>query len=151
MRVPALILALLLLSPATASAADQAAEGNSGDSRIGVPVTADEALRQKREMRDNLVALRETLAGLAAGDYTAVEHAVRRLGHSEPASTRPGVNVAAFADLERQFERSVDLTVEAAHSGNSRKTLEALSEMMGYCQSCHMAFRQATPAAATVK
>lgn len=50
---------------------------------------------------------------------------------------------AALADLERRFEGSVDKTVEAARSGNSQKVLSALSDTMAYCQSCHMAFRQA--------
>lgn len=147
MRVSPLILALLLAAPVLAGAATPPADA-SGDPRIAVPVTADEALRQKHEMRNNLAALREALGSLAESDYPAVESAVRRLGHPEPVSTRPGVNVAVFADLERQFERSVDLAVEAAHSGNSRRTLQALSDMMGFCQSCHMAFRQAAPAAA---
>ncbi len=143
MRVSPLILACLLLAPVAAAATGP--EAASGDNRVAVPLTADEALRQKREMRGNLVALRETLAGLAESDYAAAEAAIRRLGHPDAVSTRPGVDVAAFADLERRFERSVDLAVEAAHSGNSRRTLRALSDMMGYCQSCHMAFRQAAP------
>lgn len=144
MRATTIFLAVLLVAiPAWAGDAPPAADG-----RVPVQVTPEESVRQKAEMRSNLVALRETLDRLADSDYAGVEHAVKGLAHSGPVSARPGVSTAAFADLERQFERSVDRTIEAARSGNSTVVLRALSDTMAYCQSCHMAFRQADPSAA---
>ncbi|MFN2378018.1 MAG: hypothetical protein ABR538_15920 [Candidatus Binatia bacterium] len=151
MRTASMLLAVLLVSspdaglagdPPSASA-PAPAPAASADKRVPVQVTPEESLRQKFEMRENLVALRDTLARLAESDFAGVEQAVRRLAHPGPVSARPGVSVAVFADLERQFEGSVDKTVEAARSGNSQTVLRALSDTMAYCQSCHMAFRQA--------
>jgi len=150
MHATTLILAVLLVSsPTFALAGEQQPAGvGAPDSRFPVEVSPEESLRQKAEMRNNLVALRDALAGLAKSDFPAVESAVRRLAHAGPVAARPGVSTAVFADLERQFERSVDKTVEATRSGNSSVVLHALSDTVAYCQSCHMAFRQAVGKAA---
>ena len=145
MRATPVMLAVLLVSiPVYARAGEQQpAEVTTPDSRVPVEVTPEESVRQKTEMRNNLVALRDLLANLAASDFAGVETAARRLAHVGPVAARPGVSMAVFADLERQFERSVDKTVEAARSGNTAVVLRATSDTIAYCQSCHMAFRQA--------
>jgi hypothetical protein len=141
MRAYGLILAtLLLVVPNVARAVDSAP---GVDTRYPVPVTSGDAVEQKTEMRGNLVALRDTLTALAARDFIAVEKSLRQLVHTGPVTERPGASTQVFRDLEAQFEASVDKTVAAARSGNVDVVLRSLSDTMAYCQSCHMAFREA--------
>lgn len=149
------LIPLLLVIPLFAIAADQpAAEpsaapppspvpGQAGpDTRYPVPLTTDEALRQKGEMRNNLAALRNTLTALADKDFAGVESSLRRLAHEGSLATRPGVSTTVFRQLEREFEANVNKTIEAARSQNVDVVLRSLSDTMAFCQSCHMAFRQ---------
>ena len=153
MRTTTVMLAAVLLSIAAyVYAADsEKTEPAATDSRYPVKVAPGEAVHQKEEMRRNLVALRNALDSLAESDFEGVENAVKRLGHPGPLAKRPGVSTGVFADLERQFERSVDASAAAAHSGNSKATLHALANTMGYCQSCHAAFRQNVEAPAATE
>lgn len=149
MRATGFVLTLLLASvPLVASAGDPA-PGPGGDARYPVQVSPEEANRQKTEMRSNLVALRETLDRLANKDFPGVEIAVRRLSHEGPLTKRPGASTKVFGDLERSFEASVDRTIQATRSGSTEVVLRSLSETMGYCHSCHMAFREAVAAEGT--
>lgn len=136
-----LFLALLVSIPLCVSAGDVPA-GPAGDARYPVQVTPEGAVRQKTEMRGNLVALRTTLSQLADKDFAGVETSLRKLGHTGPVAERPGASTKVFRDLEAGFEASVDKAVAAARSGNTETVLRALSETMGYCQSCHSAFRE---------
>jgi cytochrome c556 len=147
MRSPALLLSFLLMTlPAAALAAD--AQPVPNDPRFGVHESPVDAAKQKTEMRNNLVALRSALSSLAEKDFDGVENAVRRLAHSGPVAQRPGVTTEIFRDMEKQFEAQVDKTVVAARSRNVDTVLRELAETMGYCQSCHMTFRQAVEPAA---
>jgi len=139
-----MVMSLLFLSvPLLAKAGEQPPAAPGPDSRYPVQVTPEEALRQKGEMRNNLAALRNTLSALADRDFAGVEVSLRKLAHEGPVAARPGVSTGVFRDLERGFEASVDKAIQATHNGDVDVVLRALSDTMGYCQSCHMAFRQA--------
>ena len=143
-----LLMSILLVSIPLCAGAGEQAPGRAPtpgtpDARYPVQLTPEEAVRQKGEMRNNLVALRRTLAALADKDFVGVEDSVRRLAHEGPLTARPGASTSIFRDLERGFERSVDKTLEAARSRDSDAVLRALGDTLAYCQSCHMAFRQA--------
>jgi len=133
-----LILAAFLVSFVAGARADEGAR----DARYPVAVSPEESVRQKAEMRGNLVALRATLARLADKDFAGVETALKQLDHGIPSADRPGASTEVFHKLEAQFQQRVDKTIAAARSGNTDVVLRELSETMAYCQSCHMAFRQ---------
>jgi hypothetical protein len=137
----ALFTVLLLSLPTTVLATDGPATA-ADDGRYPVAVGPAEALRQKAEMRDTLVALRETLAGLAAKDFVAVEKSLRVLGHEGSAAGRAGATTPVFRQLEEGFEASVDKAVAASRTLNSEAVLKELSAALGFCQSCHQALRQ---------
>lgn len=142
MRNAILLFTVLLLSlPAAALATDGPATAPT-DGRYPVAVGPAEALRQKAEMRDTLVALRETLAGLAAKDFVAVEKSLRVLGHDGSAAGRAGADTPVFRQLEEGFEASVDRAIAASRTLNSEGVLKELSGALGFCQSCHQALRQ---------
>ncbi|HEY2773396.1 MAG TPA: hypothetical protein VGK20_05015 [Candidatus Binatia bacterium] len=138
---------LVVLTAVPSRAADQPTP----DDRFPVPVSPSESVRQKTEMRSNLVALRSTLSKLADKDFKGVEASLRGLVHTGDLAHRPGVKTEVFRKLEKQFEDQVDKTVEAARSGQTEVVLRALSETMAYCQSCHMAFRQAVDTSGTAE
>ncbi|MBI5505001.1 MAG: hypothetical protein HY899_09360 [Deltaproteobacteria bacterium] len=137
---------VLLAIPLSGQAGEQPPAAQGPDSRYPVQVTPEEAVRQKGEMRNNLVALRNTLVALADKDFAAVEVSLRKLAHEGPVAARPGVSTTIFRDLERGFEGSVDKTVEAVRSHDVDVILRSLGDTMAYCQACHMAFRQSVEA-----
>jgi len=137
-------LILLTLAIALCVHADELPHATAGpDVRYPVQVTPNEAVRQKDEMRGNLVALRHTLRALANKDFAAAEVSLGKLAHEGIEAKRPGVSTAIFRELERGFETSVDETIRAVRTQKVDVVLRSLSETMGFCQACHMAFRQA--------
>lgn len=142
-----MVMSILVLSiPLYALAGEPSPVPAGADSRYPVQVTPEEALRQKGEMRNNLAVLRNTLAALADKDFAGVETSLRKLAHEGPVATRPGVSTTVFRDLEKGFEGSVDKAIQATHNADVTVVLRALSDTMGYCQACHMAFRQSLEA-----
>jgi|GEM_PF-2221199 len=137
-----MVMGLLLALPLCVHAAEQPPAAAGPDPRFPVQVTPDEAVRQKGEMRNNLVALRTALSALADKDFAGVEVSLRKLAHEGPVAARPGVSTAKFRELEKGFEGSIDRTIEAVHTGDVAAVLRGLSDTMAFCQSCHMAFRQ---------
>jgi hypothetical protein len=142
MRASSLFFMALLVSIPLCASAGETPAAAGVDSRYPVQVSPEGAVRQKTEMRGNLAALRDTLAKLAEKDFPGVENSLRKLAHSGPVAERPGASTKVFRDLEAEFEASVDKAVMAARSGNIETVLRSLSDTMGYCQSCHSAFRE---------
>lgn len=142
MRNAIFLFTVLLFSLPPAALATDGPATVPTDGRFPVAVGPAEALRQKAEMRDTLVALRETLAGLGAKDFVAVEKSLRVLGHEGGAEGRAGANTPVFRQLEEGFQASVGKAIAASQTLNSEAVLKELSAALGFCQSCHQALRQ---------
>lgn len=109
---------------------------------------AQEVLRQ--EMLDNLIALNEILALMAANKIKeAGEIAETRLGKSAmgknarlPFEHRPGPQMlAAMHDLGRGGHLAASEFAAAAASGDRERALALLPNLTGNCVACHASYR----------
>jgi len=123
--------------------AGDSAEGS--DTRAAVPLTAMMAAHQKQNMRDHLAAVQEIVAGLAAGDMSAVEKAARRIGYSDAMAQmcrHMGAGAPGFTDLALAFHHTADTIADAAQRGDRKATTKALAATLHTCVGCHAAYRQ---------
>lgn len=109
---------------------------------------AQEVLRQ--EMLDNLIAINEILALLAANRLKeAGEVAEAKLGKSAmgknarlPFEARPGPQMpAAMHDLGRSGHLAASEFAAAAASGDRERALALLPNLTGSCVACHASYR----------
>jgi len=109
---------------------------------------ARETLRQ--EMLDNLMALNEVLALLAANKVKeAGDVAEKRLGVSAmgknanlPLDARPGPQMPeAMNNLGRSGHFAASEFAKAAASGDRGRALTELPKLTGTCVACHAAYR----------
>lgn len=140
MRILTTIAAGLVLVTAFSSAvAEQRAVE---DKRYPVTLTPSESLAQKAQMQQSLVALRQILAALAVKDFAEVERATVRLGHTGMPSAQQTVTTSVYRKMEAQFQEATGKVTVAARAADGDAVLRELSEVMGWCQSCHSALRQ---------
>jgi hypothetical protein len=120
------------------------------DTRQPVKLTpqAQEVLRQ--EMLDNLIAINEVLALVAANKVKeAGEVAETRLGRSAmgknarlPFEARPGPQMpAAMHELGRNGHLAASEFAAAAASGDRERALALLPNLTGNCVACHASYR----------
>lgn len=109
---------------------------------------AQEVLRQ--EMLDNLIAINEILALVAASKIReAGEVAETKLGRSAmgknarlPFEHRPGPQMpAAMHDLGRNGHLAASEFATAAASGDRERALALLPYLTGNCVACHASYR----------
>ena len=109
---------------------------------------AQDVLRQ--EMLDNLIAINEILALLAANRLKeAGEVAEAKLGKSAmgknarlPFEARPGPQMpAAMHDLGRSGHLAASEFAAAAASGDRERALALLPNLTGSCVACHASYR----------
>lgn len=141
-----LLLAVAAMAPVAGAAGEEAAPA-AVDSRYPVPVTPEEALRQKAEMRDNLIALRLTLEALSKDDFPTVEKMLKLLRHHDSPAPRPGLDTEVYRKLDAGFQGAVEKAAVAARARDTKAVLHELGATVAFCQSCHQALRQ-EPAAA---
>jgi len=107
-----------------------------------------EVLRQ--EMLDNLIAINEVLALVAANKIKeAGEVAETKLGRSAmgknarlPFENRPGPQMpAAMHDQGRSGHLAASEFAAAAASGNRERALALLPNLTGNCVACHASYR----------
>ncbi len=113
-----------------------------------LPAPAQETLRQ--EMLDNLLAVNEVIALLAAGKVReAGELAELRLGQSamgknrgKPFDAMPGPNMPpAMHRIGMDGHRAASEFAAAAKSGERDKALALLPNLTATCVACHAAYR----------
>jgi hypothetical protein len=123
----------------------QANTSATDDTRIALPLLPRMAAHQRENMRDHLAAAQEMIAGLAAGDFAAVESSAKRIGYSEQMGQmceRMGAGAPGFNELALNFHHTADTIVPAAKARDSAATLKALSATLQTCVACHAVYRQ---------
>ena len=129
----------------SAGAASAAAEAARLDQRRPLPLLPAMAQEQKMNMREHLSAVQQTVAGLAAGDFAAIETASKRLGMSPERHAMCERLAAGSDDFKSQamgFHRTADSIGEAAHARDAKAVSLALSHTLASCTGCHESFRQ---------
>ncbi len=134
-----LLTALFLALPAAAEDTRQLAK---------LTPQAQDVLRQ--EMLDNLIALNEILALVAANKIKeAGEAAETRLGRGAmgkharlPFDSRPGPQMpAAMHELGRSGHQAASEFAAAAAGGDRERALALLPNLTGNCVACHASYR----------
>ena len=91
--------------------------GLHADTRISLPLRPALARHQKQNMREHLEAVQAIVAGLATGDFTAIETAASRMGYSRETATQcehMGADAPGFAERAIAFHKSADEIAAAA-------------------------------------
>jgi cytochrome c556 len=115
------------------------------DGRRSLPLLPAMAEEQRQNMRGHLEAIQQVVAGLAAGDFAAVEAASKRIGSSpqmHAMCARLAAGSSEFQSQAMNFHRTADSIGEAARGRDSTRTLAALSRTLVTCTACHATFRQ---------
>jgi len=136
-------LAPLAEAPAPAPAGSAALDRLDG--RAPVPLLPMMAEHQKQNMRDHLLAVQEIVAGMAAGDFAAVERAAARMGYSEQMGamcTHMGAGAPGFGAQAIQFHRNADRIVAAARDRDQVRVLVELGTTLANCTACHAMWKQ---------
>jgi hypothetical protein len=132
-------------SAATVRPSDPVAALERLDSRQNVPLLPMMANHQKQNMREHLVAVQEIVAGLAAGDFDAIDKASKRIGFSEQMGmmcTHMGAGAPGFTERALAFHHTADTIGEAARKHDVPGVLAALDKTLTTCTSCHATFKQ---------
>jgi cytochrome c556 len=147
----ALALALLFV-PLLATAGEHAHHAPKLDTRQAIPVSAEEAMHIRLEMRAFLSGAQKIVTAAAADDLPTVARAARELGvaaaHEVPAGLR-----AKLPQTFRQLGHAThegfdDLARDADSLGDANHALRQLGAVMSNCVSCHASFRLETGATA---
>jgi hypothetical protein len=115
------------------------------DTRTPVPLLPMMANHQKRNMREHLVAVEAVTAGIAAGDFAAIERGASHIGFSEQMGamcTHMGTGAPGFTDRALAFHHTADGIGEAARHHDMQAVLTRLNETLAACTSCHATYKQ---------
>jgi hypothetical protein len=136
--------------PTTASAATVAEPSaddrlRSIDQRQSVPLLPAMANHQKQNMRDHLNAVQAIIAGLAIGDFPAIEQASHRLGFSEQTGqmcTHMGLGAPGFSEQAIEFHQTADRIAASAVKGDAEGVTRDLAATLALCTGCHARWKQ---------
>ncbi len=115
------------------------------DGRTPVPLLPMMANHQKQNMRDHLVSIQEIIAALAVRDFAGVEKAAARIGSSPQSAmmcSHMGAGAAGFTDQGMLFHQTADQISEAAKRGDMDATMQAVSNTLKTCTTCHATYQQ---------
>ncbi len=115
------------------------------DPRTPVPMLPMMAKRQKENMRDHLLAVREIIVALASDDFAAVERAAQRIGFSEDKKqmcTQMGAAAPGFTEQALAFHHMVDRIAVAARERDRVGALVQLGATLEICTACHSTWKQ---------
>jgi hypothetical protein len=115
------------------------------DGRKPVPLLPMMANHQKQNMRDHLVSIQEIIAALAVRDFAGVEKAAARIGSSpqtEMMCSHMGAGAPGFTEQGMLFHRTADQIGEAAKRGDVGATMQAVSNTLKTCTTCHATYQQ---------
>jgi len=147
-----LLLALAMgIGSTTTAAAQQPAAGSPTqqlaalDGRRPVPLLPMMANHQKQNMRDHLVSIQEIIAALAARDYAAVQKAASRIESSPQTAmmcSHMGAGAVGFTEQGTLFHQTADQIGAAAAKEDFEGTLQAVSQTLKTCTTCHATYQQ---------
>jgi len=115
------------------------------DLRAPVPLLPMMAKRQKENMRDHLLAVREIVVGFASDDFAAIERAAQRIGFSEDKRqmcTQMGAAAPGFTEQALAFHHRVDGIADAARERDRVRVLAQLGATLETCTACHSTWKQ---------
>ena len=114
------------------------------DSRISLNLNAMQKQHQLSNMRSHLEAVQNLITLIANDDFDkAAEVAYTKLG----STTKMKLMCASFGnkqleDLGLNFHKQADKMSEVIKTKDKKKSLQALSNTMNSCITCHATFRQ---------
>jgi hypothetical protein len=115
------------------------------DGRKPVPLLPMMANHQKQNMRDHLVTIQEIIAALATRDYAAVQKAATRIESSPQTAmmcSHMGAGAAGFTEQGMLFHQTADQIGAAAAKQDFEGTLQAVSQTLKTCTTCHATYQQ---------
>lgn len=115
------------------------------DPRQPVPLQPMMAWHQKQNMQEHLVAIQRITGGLAQEDWDEIARAAAMIGTSpemEQMCRHMGAGADGFTELALEFHRRADAIGEAARAQDAAAVLQATSNTLQACTSCHAGYRQ---------
>lgn len=115
------------------------------DKRQSVPLLPMMANHQKQNMRDHLNAVQAIIAGLAVGDFPAIERASHRLGFSEQTGqmcTHMGLGAPGFSEQAIEFHQTADRIAVSAAKADAQGVTRDLAATLALCTGCHARWKQ---------
>ncbi|MBW1845128.1 MAG: cytochrome c [Deltaproteobacteria bacterium] len=115
------------------------------DLRTPLPLPPMMAKRQKENMRDHLLVVKEIIGALVSDDFATIERAAQRIGFSEGTRqmcTRMGAAAPGFTEQALAFHQRVDRVAAAAREGDRVGVLEQLGATLEICTACHATWKQ---------
>jgi cytochrome c556 len=143
-----IVILALLLAPIGAIAAEEGIVGltahNMFDNRTSLGLSSNVKHRQLVNMRAQLAATQAIIGLLAEEKFEkASKIAHTKLGLSDEMKQIYDLSKNEdFKNLGLAFHSSVDELGAALQTKDMKKSLQALSNTMGYCVQCHNKFRQ---------
>lgn len=115
------------------------------DPRRPVPLQPMMAWHQKQNMQAHLAAIQRILDALAHEDWDAIGRAAAPIESSpqmQQMCEHMGAGAEGFTELALDFHRRADAIGEAARAHDARAVLQATSNTLQACTSCHATYRQ---------
>ncbi len=115
------------------------------DQRQSIPLLPAMANHQKQNMRDHLNAVQAIIAGLATGDFPAIEEASHRLGFSEQTGqmcTHMGLGAPGFSEQAIEFHQTADRIAVSAAKADAQGVTRDLAATLALCTGCHARWKQ---------
>jgi len=115
------------------------------DRRQPVPLQPMMAWHQKQNMQEHLEAIQHIADALSREDWDEVERASAAIGTSaqmEQMCRHMGAGAPGFTDLALDFHRRADAIGEAAKARDTKMVLQATSDTLRACTTCHATYRQ---------
>lgn len=143
-------------SPASAAAVGNASAAHEQlakmDPRRPVPLQPMMAWHQKQNMMEHLVAVQRITEALSREDWDGVAEAAKLIESSprmQQMCRHMGSGAEGFTELALDFHRRADAIGVAAKAKDGKAVLQATSNTLQACTSCHAAYRQDVVDAAT--
>lgn len=130
---------------ASTDACQPISELNALDPRRPVPLQPMMTWHQKQNMQEHLEAIQGIVDGLAHEDWEAIGLASARIESSpqmQQMCEHMGAGAEGFTELALDFHRRADAIGEAARAQDAQAVLEATSNTLQACTSCHARYRQ---------
>lgn len=130
---------------ATTDACQPIAELNALDPREPLPLQPMMAWHQKLNMQDHLVAIERIIDALAKEDWDAIRAASARIESSpqmQQMCEHMGAGADGFTEMALDFHRRANAIGEAAKAQDTQAVLQATSNTLQACTTCHSTYRQ---------
>lgn len=124
-----------------------AAAPPSADARATITMTEDQRRELQAQMRAHLESVHIILAGLAAGDWSAIEGAAAAFGpgRGQGAHSFRSALPDGWFSFARPMHQAMQAAQQAASLRQSDAVIAALAAATAQCSACHASFRVQAP------